>query len=471
MTTAAEAFDLVVIGGGSGGVRAARIAATHGARVAIVEKSRWGGTCVVRGCIPKKLFVYAAQAREALAVAASFGHQIEHRGHDFAALRDAVAGEVTRLSGLYRGNLARAGVVLIEGEAACEDAHTVVVRTPDGERRLHGEKLLLAVGGVPRRLKVPGGDLIDVSDDFFTLPALPAHAVIIGAGFIAAEFASVLVALGSRVTLIVRGARGLPGFDADVATRVFAGLAARGVEIRWQTEVTAVEKTAAGLRVATTASPGAIGRDAGEAGAGDITCTWICAAIGRDPNLGGLGLEGLGVALGPQGHIVVDEWSQTSVPGVFAVGDCTGRVQLTPAAIREGHAFADTQFGGQRRPLRHGVVPSAVFSLPQAAGVGLTEAEARAQFGAACMVYQTEFRALQSALLPPGALVDRVFMKLIVQGDGEIVVGAHMVGDAAAEIIQMAGVAVTAGLSKADFDATLALHPTAAEEFVLLKKQ
>lgn len=459
MTSSTERFDLVVIGGGSGGVRAARIAATHGARVAIIERAQWGGTCVVRGCIPKKLFVYAAQAREAVTHAAAFGHHVAYGGHDWSALRAAVAGEVARLSALYRANLERVGVTLIEGHATCLDPHTVAV----GARRLTASKILLAVGGRPRRLEVPGGEHAAVSDAFFTLPAMPRRAVILGAGYIATEFASVLAALGGDVTMVVRGrpAQALPGFDHAIGERVVAGLMRRGVRIRWQTEV---------VRIDSRGPDGYAVRLRGQDGAEDsLDSDWVCAAIGRQPELEGLGLEALGIACGDQGEVLVDQWSRTNVPSVFAVGDCTGRVPLTPAAIREGHAFADTQFGQIPRPITYDAVVSAVFSLPQAAGAGLTEAAARERFGDQIAVYETEFRSLGRALEPASQEVDRTFMKLVTLGDGERIIGAHMVGDGAAEIIQMAAVAVTAGLNKAAFDATMALHPTVAEEFVLLK--
>ena len=439
--------DLFVIGGGSGGVRAARIAATHGARVAIAEEYRWGGTCVIRGCVPKKLLVYASEFAGAFADAAGYGWQVGPVRHDWAALIAAKDREIERLSGLYRGNLEKAGATVLSGRATLVDAHTVAI----GDARIRARHVLIATGGHARRPAIPGGERFITSDQAFHLPALPAHVAIVGGGYIGVEFAHIFRGLGAAVTLIHRGARVLPGFDDDLRAAVEDGLGRAGVEVRAGTEPRAVREVD--------------GRLAIELDGATVTADVAMAATGRAPSTAGLGLEAAGVAVDARGAITVDAWSRTSVPHIYAVGDVTGRVALTPVAIREGHAFADTVFGGRPTPIHHDLIATAVFAQPAAAAVGLTEAAARAR-GHDVRIYQTRFRPMKHTLTGRG---DQVFLKLVVDRATDRVLGVHMVAADAPEIVQAAAIAVTMGATKADFDRTFAVHPTAAEELVLLR--
>jgi glutathione reductase (NADPH) len=439
--------DLFVLGGGSGGVRAARIAATHGARVAIAEERQWGGTCVVRGCVPKKLLVYASAAAAQMADARGMGWDVTVAGHDWAALVAAKDKEIARLSSAYLGNLQKAGVVIHEGRARMVDAHTVEV----AGQRIRAAYILIATGGAPRKPVIPGAELMITSDEAFHLPALPPQITILGGGYIGVEFAHIFAGLGAAVTLVHRHALVLNGFDPDVSVHVGEGLARAGVRVIGGDEVQTAER--AGEQIALTLRETTILTDL------------VMAATGRLPNTAGLGLSELGVTLDVRGAVVVDEWSRSSVGHIYAVGDVSGRVALTPVAIREGHAFADTVFGGRPTPVPHDLVPTAVFSQPPCATVGLAEDVARAR-GMDVTVYSTRFKPMRHALTGRD---ERTFIKMVVDTLSRRVLGLHMVGDDAPEIIQAAAVAVTMGATKDDFDRTFAVHPTAAEELVLLR--
>ena len=437
-----EEVDLFVLGGGSGGVRAARIAAEHGARVAIAEERRWGGTCVIRGCVPKKLLVYGSAVSAQLEDARGYGWRIEGASVDWAALIGAVDREVGRLSEAYAGNLDRRGVVRVEGRARLVDAGTVEV----GARRFRARHVLVATGGAPRRLDIPGAEKMITSDEVFTLPALPRRLLIVGAGYIGVELAHVFAGLGVAVALVHHGDLPLRGFDEEVRVAAAANLRARGIELHPHCEPTRIDD---GLVVHTSE---------GERLEADL----VLAAVGRVPQSRGLGLEELGVARDERGGVIVDEWQATSVPGVAAVGDVTGRLALTPIAIREGHAYADTVFGGKPTPFVPDHVPTAVFAQPSIATVGLTEAEACARGDVT--IHRSVFKPLRHGL---SGRDERVLIKVVCDAGGRVL-GIHMVGDDAPEIIQAAAIAVAMGATKADLDRTVALHPTVAEELVLL---
>ncbi len=431
--------DLFVIGGGSGGVRAARVAAEHGARVAIAEADRWGGTCVIRGCVPKKLLVYASEVSRTLADARGQGWTIGASTHDWGALIEAKDREITRLSTAYETRLTKAGARVIHGRARLADAHTVEV---SGER-VTAANVMIATGGTPRR---PTAGAWITSDEAFHLPALPERVAILGGGYIAVEFAHIFRGLGARVSLIHRDTQVLRGFDPEVREAVTRGLGANGIEVLCSTEV-----HASGTRLTV--------------GDRTIDVDVAMAAIGRDPNVHGLGLEAIGVEVDGRGAIRVDEWSRTTVSNVYAVGDVTGRVALTPIAIREGHAVADTLFGGRPTPIRHDLIPTAVFAQPPAAAIGLTEPGALAA-GHPLRVFRATFRPMRYAL---SGRDEKVLIKVVVDRDTDRVLGLHVVGPDAPEIVQAAAIAITMGATKADLDRTLAVHPTTAEELVLLR--
>jgi glutathione reductase (NADPH) len=420
--------DFFVIGGGSGGVRAARVAAEHGARVAIAEESRWGGTCVIRGCVPKKLLVYASEVSRTIEDARGGGWTIPEASFDWAALIAAKDREIARLSHTYANRLRGAGVQLIEARAEVVDPHTVEAA---GER-VTAERVLVATGGRPR---LPAEGRWITSDEAFHLPVLPRRIAILGAGYIGVEFAHIFAGFGVEVTLVHRAPSVLRGFDPDVVREVEHGLAQHGIRV---------------LR--------------GE-GLAEVDHDLAMSAIGRAPATEGLGLVEAGVVLDEHGAVVVDEYSRSSVPSIFAVGDVTGRVALTPVAIREGHADADTLFGNRPTPIRHEVIPTAVFAQPPAASVGLTEPAARA-VGHEVAIFRARFRPMRYAL---SGREEYVMVKLVVDATSDRVLGLHVVGPDAPEIVQAAAIAVTMGATKADFDATFALHPTTAEELVLLR--
>ena len=443
-------YDLFVIGGGSGGVRAARIAAAEGgARVGLAEESRMGGTCVIRGCVPKKLMVYASAFPEAFEEARAFGWSLDAARFDWPRFRARLEAELTRLENAYRTTLTNAGVTLHDARAVVEDAHTV--RLANGAR-FTARHILIATGGHPFVPDLPGADLAVTSNAMFHLDALPTRALVVGGGYIASEFSCILNGLGVKVTQYYRGDQILRGFDDEARAHVVAGMRAHGVDIVTRTDVARLDKTAGGIQATATD-----GRKA--------EFDLVLYATGRVPNSGGLGLEALGVEIGAKGQIVVDGWSQTAVPSVYAVGDVTDRLNLTPVAIREGHAFADTVFGGKPWQADHELVASAVFTQPELASVGLSEERARAK--GPVDVFTTTFRPMRGAF---AGRADMVLMKLVVDTASRRVLGCHIVGPDAAEMIQLAAVAVKLGATKEDFDRTVAVHPTMAEELVTMRK-
>jgi glutathione reductase (NADPH) len=431
-------IDLFVIGGGSGGVRAARVAAEHGARVAIAEADRWGGTSVIRGCVPKKLLVYASEVSRALDDARGHGWTIDGARHDWPALIAAKDKEITRLSKAYSERLDKAGAEVIAGRAVLNDAHTVQV----GGRIITSAHILIATGGTPIR---PSAGTWITSDEAFHLPELPPRVAILGGGYIAVEFAHIFAGLGSRVTLIHRDKLVLRGFDPDVRELVTRGLTAHGIDVVYCNNCVAKGTTIT-------------------VGDRTIHVDVAMAAIGRTPMTSGLGLVEAGVKLDARGAIIVDEMSRSNIPHIHAVGDVTGRVALTPVAIREGHAVADTLFGKTPTPIHHHHIPTAVFAQPAAAAVGLTEPAARERHEV--VVYRAKFRPMRYAL---SGRDEQVLVKVIVDRANDRVLGVHMVGPDTPEIIQAITVAVTMGATKADLDRTFALHPTTAEELVLLR--
>lgn len=444
--------DLFVIGAGSGGVRAARIAAGYGARVMVAEEYRVGGTCVIRGCIPKKLFVYASRFSHDFEDAAGFGWTAPPAGFDWPTLIANKDKEIARLEGVYRTNLEKAGVEIVETRAVIEDEHTVRLLASDAKVRCG--YILIATGGTPfSGHQIPGIEHAISSNEAFHLPALPREIVIQGGGYIAVEFACIFAGLGSHVTLVYRGENILRGFDDDVRTHVRNEMQGRGIEVVLGELVTGIDTN--GGRYAATLTGGR-----------KIEADRVMFAIGRKPNIAGLGIERVGVKTGPLGGIEVDAYSRTSSPGIYAVGDVTNRINLTPVAIREGHAFADTVFGGRPTAVDHTNVPTAVFSEPEVGAVGLTEAEARAQLPRVD-IYKSTFRPLKATL---SGSRTRTLMKLVVDGTSGKVRGAHIVGEAAGEMIQLLAVAIKMGATKADLDATMALHPTAAEELVTMRE-
>ena len=441
-------FDLLVIGAGSGGVRASRIAAGHGARVAVAEEYRVGGTCVIRGCVPKKLLVYGSHFAEDLEDARRFGWQIEGKTFDWAVLRDNVAAEVDRLNGLYQNTLDNNQVTTLLGHARIIDAHTVEV---DGQRHTAGT-ILIASGARPFTPDIPGAEHGITSNDVFHLPTLPRRMVIAGAGYIATEFAGVFHELGVDVTLINRSETILRGWEPALSDRLLQISMAKGLNFKLNCRLERVEKTEAGL---------VLHFADGKTMETDV----VLWALGRVPNVEGLGLEDVGVALNEKGAIALDADNRTNVPSIFAVGDVTDRVQLTPVAIREGHSFADRQFGEKNWHVDYNAIPSAVFSNPPLGSVGMTEAQARNAYGQV-KIYTSDFRPMKNVLAGRN---ERALYKLVVDAATDRVVGAHMIGPDAPEILQAVAIAVKAGLTKAQFDDTMALHPTMSEELVLMR--
>ena len=442
--------DLFVIGGGSGGVRAARIAAgEHGARVALAEEYRMGGTCVIRGCVPKKLMVFASGFPEALEDAGAYGWEVTRGGFDWTRFRVRLDAELDRLEGAYRGGLVNAGVTIHDQRAVIEDAHTV--RLADG-RTVRTKHILVATGGRPFVPDFPGSEHVLTSNDIFKLDALPGSVLIVGGGFIACEFACILNGLGVAVTQFYRGAQILRGFDDEARGLIAERMREQGVDLHVGTDVQAITKEAGGLKVSSST-----GRES--------VFDAVVYATGRRPNTDGMGLEAAGVRIGRRGEIVVDDWSQSSVPSIYAVGDVTDRINLTPVAIREGHAFADTVFGGLPRTADHECVASAVFTRPELGTVGLTEEEAREK--GPIEVYCTAFRPMRTLF---AGRDDRVMMKLVVCAATRRVLGCHIVAPEAGEMIQLAAIAVKMGATKEDFDRTMAVHPTIAEELVTMRK-
>lgn len=443
-------FDLFVIGAGSGGVRAARIASSHGARVAVAEEFRVGGTCVIRGCVPKKLLVYGSHFAEDLADAQRFGWSTEGATFDWKVLRDNVAAEVDRLEGLYGQTLGGAKVEIYRQRAVIAGPN--LIRLANGNE-VSAANILIATGAWPSIPDIPGAEYGITSNEVFHLDQLPKRAVIAGAGYIANEFAGIFNELGVEVTLITRGDKMLRSYDQEIVEKLVGISREKGIDIRFDFKCPAIRKQADGTLLV-------------ESGTGeDIETDLVLFAIGRVPKTMDLGLETIGVALDKDGAVIVDEYNRTNVAGIYAVGDVTNRVQLTPVAIREGHAFADTVFGNAPRTIDYGSIPTAVFANPPIAGVGMTEEEARAKLGDV-KVYKSDFRAMKNVLANRS---ERALYKMIVDGTTDKVVGLHLIGPDSAEILQAAAIAVKAGLTKQAFDDTVALHPSMAEELVLMK--
>jgi len=443
--------DLFVIGGGSGGVRAARIAAGHGARVVIAEEYRMGGTCVIRGCVPKKLLVYGSHIHQEIEDAAGFGWNIASATFDWPTLIANKDREIARLEAAYTANVEKSGARVLKTRAVFEEAHTLRLAT--GET-VKAKYVLVATGGAPNHgPAIPGIEHVISSNEAFHLNALPKRIVIQGGGYIALEFACIFAGFGSDVTLIYRGENILRGFDNDVRTHVRAEMEKQGITILTGCTVNKVDKH--GGEFTSHLSNGS-----------SVASDQVMFAIGRHPNVANFGLEKAGVAINPvNGGIAVDGFSRTSVPNIYAIGDVTHRLNLTPVAIREGHAFADTVFGKRTVEVDHADIPTAVFSQPEVGTVGLTEETARAQFSHVD-IYKANFRPMKATM---SGRDTRVLMKLVVDATTGRVVGCHIVGDGAAEMAQVLGIAVKMKATKADFDATMALHPTAAEELVTMR--
>lgn len=447
---AANDYDLFIIGAGSGGVRAARIAARHGARVAVAEEYRPGGTCVIRGCVPKKLLVYASRFADDFEDSIGFGWSTSEVSFDWATLIANKDREIARLEAVYKRTLEAAGVQLFASRAVLRDRHTAVLEV-DG-RKVTARYILIATGAMPVRSgAIAGVEHAITSNEAFNLSALPERIVIFGGGYIAVEFAGIFNGLGSATTLVYRGPEILRGFDDDLRRGVREAMTRRGVEVICGAALTAIEGTPGNLR--TRLSTGET-----------IETDQVMLAMGRRPNTHGLGLEAAGVDLDALGAVVVDRFSQSSIDNVFAVGDVTNRLNLTPVAIREGHAFADSVFGGKPTAVDRINVPTAVFSQPEIGTVGLTEARAR-ELCRKVAIYKTSFRGMRNTL---GGRDERMMMKLVVDGESGRVVGCHILGPEASEMAQILAIALRAGATKADFDATVAIHPTAAEELVTL---
>jgi glutathione reductase (NADPH) len=442
-------YDLFVIGGGSGGVRAARMAAETGARVGIAEEYRFGGTCVIRGCVPKKLLVYASAFHEAFEDARGYGWTVEGARFDWARLIDAKDAEIARLENVYARNLAAAGVELHRCRATLAGPHEV--NLAENDRVVSAKHVLIATGGAPYVPDIPGAHHAITSNEAFELPALPKRVAIVGGGYIACEFAGIFNGLGAETTLLYRGAKVLRGFDEDLRDGVSEEMAKKGVTIRCGAEPVALDRVEGGLSVALSD---------GSTFEADVAMF----ATGRRPAVEGLGLEAVGVRLTAAGAVEVDAYSQTSVPSIYAVGDVTDRIALTPVAIREGAAFVETVFRGRPTRPDHALVASAVFTQPELGTVGLTEEQARAE--GEVEIYRARFRPMLHTL---SGRDERMLMKLVVSKTDRRVLGVHIMGHGAAEMIQMAAIAVKMGATKEDFDRTVAVHPTAAEELVTMR--
>ena len=443
-------YDLFVIGGGSGGVRAARLTAAGGKKVAMAEEFRMGGTCVIRGCVPKKLMVFASHYAHAADEAGKYGWDISLGDFDWPSFQSTLKAELSRLEGIYAKNAGNAGVEILHQRATVKDAHTVVLA--DGTEK-SAKHILVATGGTPYLPEtVPGIEHAITSNEIFDIPALPKKILIVGGGYIACEFACIFNGLGSEVSQYYRGAQVLRGFDGEARGHIAELIEGQGVNLHVGTDVERIEKRDGGLWVKATD-----GRE-------DVFDV-VLYATGRTPNTGGLGLEGAGVALGRAGEVIVDDYGQTNIPSIFAVGDVTNRVQLTPVAIREAVAFHETVFKGNPTKPDHTNVPSAIFTQPEYGAVGLTEEQARDE--RPIEVYTAAFRPMQNAFIDKN---ERVMFKLIVCAETRKVIGCHIIAPHAGEMIQLAGIAVKMGATKEDFDATVAVHPTMAEEIVLMKE-
>jgi len=450
-------FDLFVIGAGSGGVRAARLASLSGAKVAVAEEYRVGGTCVIRGCVPKKFMVYASEVSSQLKTAEGYGWTVGERSFDWKRFLHDKDVEIARLSGIYVTNLQKAGAHLLHGKARVIDAHTVEVLPKEGSQdagRYTARKILIATGGRPVRPDFPGAELGVTSDEAFHMPTLPKRVLVVGGGYIAVEFAGIFNGLGVETTLLYRGANILRGFDDDVRSHLADELEKRGIKVVLGCSHKSIEQTDAGL-LSTLSNDLTFETDA------------VMFATGREPYVDGLGLDKVGVKLNERGAIAVDKHSKTNVDSIWAVGDVTDRINLTPVAIREGAAFAQTEFYNNPTSFDHDMVASAVFSQPPVAVVGMSEAEARHAFGKVD-IYRSVFRPMKLTFYGGQ---ERCLIKLVVKQDDEKIVGVHMVGPDSPEIIQMAAIAVKMGVTKTQWDSTCAVHPTLAEELVTMKEK
>lgn len=443
-------YDLFTIGAGSGGVRASRVAAAHGAKVAVAEEYRVGGTCVIRGCVPKKMLVYGSMFAEELGHAENYGWTVEGKSFDWATLRDFVNADVDRLEGLYGQTLSNHEVEVFRERATITGPHSVKLASG---REITAKVILIATGGWPAMPDFPGVEHCISSNEVFHLKEQPKCLMVVGGGYIAMEFAGIFNALGSEVTVVNRTDKVLRSYDEQIVERMLHIAMGRGIDFKMHSQIKSVGQL----------EDGCLSVDLG--GARPVVVDQVLIATGRAPNTAGLGLENAGIETGKGGAIVVDEYNRTSCVSIYAVGDVTDRVQLTPVAIREGHAFADTVFGNNPRTIDYSAIPSAVFSQPPLAGVGLTESEARQQYGSV-KVYSSDFRPMKNIFSPHA---ERGLYKMIVEETSGKVLGVHMIGPEAPEILQVAAVAVKAGLTKQAFDDTVALHPSMAEELVLLK--
>ncbi|MGE4240002.1 glutathione-disulfide reductase [Ramlibacter sp.] len=446
--------DLFVIGGGSAGVRAARMSAQRGARVVLAEAAALGGTCVNVGCIPKKLYSYAAHFADDFRDAAGYGWTVGEPTFDWATLKKNRAAEIARLNGVYANLLAGAGVRTITGWASLADAHTVMVRTASGEETVRAKHILVVTGGRPTVPDFPGCEHVITSDGLFDAEPFPKRLLVVGGGYIACEFASIFNGLGAKVTQLYRGEQVLRGFDDDIRAHVAREMTKHGVDLRTRADVRSIEKRGDGSLAATLADGTVLEADK------------VLYATGRVPNIAGLGLEALGVKQGRDGAIVVDEAYRTSVPSILAAGDVTARIQLTPVALGEAMVIADHLFGAGKKAMGYDYIPTAVFTHPNIGTVGYSEAQAREKFGAVT-IFRSEFKALKHTL---SGSTERTLMKLVVDTASDRVVGLHMVGADAGEIVQGFAVAMKAGATKAVFDSTIGIHPTAAEEFVTMRE-
>ncbi len=446
----ARDYDLFVIGAGSGGVRAARIAAGYGAKVAVAEEYRIGGTCVIRGCVPKKLYVYASRFRDDFEDAAGFGWTVSPARFDWPTLVAAKDREIARLSAAYAANLEKAGVETIAARATLEGPNDV--RLSNG-RSVRAKTILVATGGSPAmEPAIPGVDFAISSNEIFDLPQFPSRLLVVGGGYIAVEFASIFARLGAKVTQVFRADTVLRGFDGEIRRHLAAAMSHAGIALKPGVLPTRIDKTPDGFRVAL-------------ANGESCDVDQVLIATGRRPHTQGLGLDVAGVGLNPDGGVIVDERSRTNVPSIYAVGDVTNRINLTPVAIREGHVFADSVFGGKAAVVDHTLVPTAVFTTPEIGTVGLTEEEARSTYDVVD-VYAATFRPMKATL---SGRDEKTFMKILVDGETDKVLGVHLVGHDCGEIAQVLAIPLRMGATKVDFDATMALHPTASEELVTMR--
>lgn len=443
-------YDLFVIGGGSGGVRAARVAAGEaGAKVGLAEESRYGGTCVIRGCVPKKLMVFASEYSDTAQDAQAYGWKMMAGGFDWPMFRGKLEAELDRLEGVYRNLLANSGVETFDMRARITDPHTVELA--DGTRKT-AKHILLALGGWPVKPDLPGAELAITSNEIFHLDKLPKRLLILGGGYVACEFAGIMNGLGVQTTQYYRGAQILRGFDEEARGLVSEEMMQSGVDLHLGTNVLEMKQVEDGIWVKGT-------------NGSERVFDQVMFATGRAPNTTDMGLEDVGVKLGRRGEIEVDEFSQTSVPSIYAIGDVTGRVELTPVAIREGMAFVETVFKGNPTPVDHELIPTAIFTQPEIGTVGLSEEDARDQ--EPVEIYCTSFKPMQQAF---AGRSDRVLMKLVVSQKTRKVLGCHIVAPGAGEMIQMAGIAIKMGATKEDFDRTVAVHPTMSEEMVTMRQ-